>query len=146
MFKHSTFHVKTLAHTNKALVSSYSDAKILLECFFRVYRHENTCKGKVGVGGGLSMAARVTMPYTWHGLLLNSMRNSVENLCVRGHKNSTAPWRLCGFHRWAVLFSNLWAVCHRQCFNNVVLIISLVVPRSTLNSYDVVASCIWSHE
>lgn len=61
------------------MVSSYSDAEPLLECFCRVARQENASKDKVAVGRGLSVAATVTVPDTWHGLPLNSMRNSVEN-------------------------------------------------------------------
>lgn len=71
------------------MVSDYTDAKTLLECFFRVDRQENTCKDKVGVGWGLSLAAWVSLPDTWHGLPLNSVRNWVENLCNKGHANSS---------------------------------------------------------
>lgn len=44
-------------HTQGMMVSSYSGAKTLLECFFRVDRRENTCKDMVVVGEGLSVAA-----------------------------------------------------------------------------------------
>lgn len=46
------------------MVSSYSDAKPLLECFFRVARQENACKDKAAVGRGLSVAGTVTVPDT----------------------------------------------------------------------------------
>lgn len=62
MYKLSLSRCQT--HTQGMMVSGYRDAKTLLECFFRVNRRENTCKDKVGLGGGLNVAARVTLPYT----------------------------------------------------------------------------------
>lgn len=83
--RHSNSHVRTLpfTHTQDKTVSRFSKAETLLECFFRVDGRENTCKDKVGIGGGLSVAAWVTLPYTWHGLPSNCMRNSVENLRIK---------------------------------------------------------------
>ncbi len=57
-------HTNSQVQTQGMMVSDYTGAKTLLECFFRVDRRENTCKDKVGVGGGLSLAAWVTLPDT----------------------------------------------------------------------------------
>lgn len=44
------------------MVSSYSDAEPLLECFFRVARQENACKDKVAVGRGLAWQLQLQCP------------------------------------------------------------------------------------
>lgn len=81
-------HFLTLNRTNKRWCPVTDVLETLLECFFRVDLWGNTCKDKAGVGRGLSVAARVTMPYTWHGLSPNSIRNSVESLQMKDHRKS----------------------------------------------------------
>lgn len=89
-YKLSLSHCQTC--TQGMMVSSYSGAKTLLECFFRVTQQENTCKDKVQLGRGLSVAAWVTLPYTWHGLpwteikwkiFVFKVREILPNCCLK---------------------------------------------------------------
>lgn len=81
-FQHQSI---TYTHTHGVMVSCYSDAKTLPECFCRVAHMQGQGRGR----WGLNVAAWITLPYTRHGPSLNSMRASEESLCFRLYGNSS---------------------------------------------------------